>query len=106
MMHLLERIAAAFNDAGVPLMVLKGAALNLTIHEDPGERAMLDLDLLVKPQDSERARGLLEHVVGTGLPSPRGEGSVRSPRTSRAGLTDGGERRWSERHRTCVGGSR
>ena len=31
MMHQLERIAHAFNEAGVPLMVFKGAALNLAL---------------------------------------------------------------------------
>ncbi|MHC4126631.1 MAG: nucleotidyltransferase family protein [Planctomycetota bacterium] len=62
MMHLLERIAKAFNEAGVPLMALKGAALNLTLYRHPQDRPMVDLDLLVKPADSDRARAILEDV--------------------------------------------
>jgi hypothetical protein len=61
-MHLLERIAARFNEAGVPLMALKGAALNLTVYEGPSERPMSDLDLLIKPVDIDRACALLEEL--------------------------------------------
>lgn len=60
MMHLLKRIAARFNDAQVPLLVLKGAALNLTLYDRPDARPMGDLDLLVKPGHVDRAFGLLE----------------------------------------------
>jgi hypothetical protein len=62
LMHLLERIALRFNGAGIPLMVLKGAALNLTVYERPSERAMADLDLLVKPEHTDDARALLEEA--------------------------------------------
>ena|GEM_PF-777104 len=72
MMHLLERIAASFNRAGVPLLVLKGAALNLTICERPDERPMSDLDLLVKPDHIDEAFALLER-----LGALRGEPLVR-----------------------------
>lgn len=60
LMHLLERIAAAFNRAGLPLMVLKGAALSLTIYRRPHERPMDDLDLLIRPEHLEQANALLE----------------------------------------------
>jgi hypothetical protein len=62
MMHLLERVAVRFNEAGLPLMALKGAALNLTIHAQPGDRPMGDLDLMVRPQDVDKARELLEDL--------------------------------------------
>ena len=62
MMHTLEWIAAAFDRAGIPLMVLKGAALYLTLYERPDRRAMDDLDLLVKPVDVDRAVVLLEQL--------------------------------------------
>ena len=62
LMHLLERIAARFNQAGVPLMALKGAALNLLLDLEPGERPMLDLDLVVRPEDARAAARLLEEV--------------------------------------------
>ena len=60
MMHLLERIAGQFNQGGVPLMALKGAALNLTIIDEPDTRPMLDLDLMIRPEDLDRTLALLE----------------------------------------------
>jgi len=60
MMHFLERVALRFNRAGVPLMVLKGAALNLTLHDDPGARPMGDLDLLIRPEHVQQAVRILE----------------------------------------------
>lgn len=62
MMHFLARLAVAFNDANVPLMVLKGAAMQLTVYESPAERAMCDIDLLVKPGDIDRAFAVLESI--------------------------------------------
>ncbi len=64
MMHLLERIAGKFNEAGVPLMALKGAALNLTLYEHGDERSMADLDLLIRPKDVDKAFALLEELGG------------------------------------------
>ncbi len=60
MMGFLRRIASRFNDAGVPLMALKGAALNLVLFERPDDRPMSDLDLLIRIDDVERAFELLE----------------------------------------------
>ena len=62
MLRVLERIAAKFCQANIPLMALKGAALNLTIYDRPDERPMADIDLLVKPQHVERAVALLEEL--------------------------------------------
>jgi len=59
LMHLLERLARRFNDAGVPFMVLKGAALQLTLYRRPDERPMGDIDLLVRPGDVDKAVQLL-----------------------------------------------
>jgi hypothetical protein len=61
-MHLLERIALRFEEVGVPVMVLKGAALHLTVHERPEERPMSDLDLLVHAKDVDRVDELLEEM--------------------------------------------
>ena len=72
MMHLLERIAGRFNSAGVPLMVLKGAALNLTLYDRPDRRSMADLDLMIRPEDVDEAFALLEELSGL-----RGEPLVR-----------------------------
>ena len=62
MMHFLERVAGAFNTAGVPLMALKGAALNLALYQRPHERPMVDLDLLIQPQHLDRAIDLLQQL--------------------------------------------
>jgi len=60
MMHVLERIAARFNDADIPLLVLKGAALNLTLYDRPDKRPMGDLDLLIRPEHIDESFALLE----------------------------------------------
>lgn len=72
MMRLLERLALHFEQARIPLMALKGAALHLLVLDNPGARPMADVDLLVRPQDADRARHLLEQLGGL-----RGEPLVR-----------------------------
>jgi hypothetical protein len=47
----LERLAARFKEARIPLVALKGICFVLTIYPDIGLRPMVDLDLLV-PSDS------------------------------------------------------
>ncbi len=47
----LDRILAAFAEAEIPVIVLKGAALAQTLYPDPGLRPMGDLDLFVRPED-------------------------------------------------------
>lgn len=59
MMRDLECVVQAFNHAGVPVMLLKGAALNLTVYERADQRPMSDLDLLVKPEDASEALEVL-----------------------------------------------
>ncbi len=61
-LHELARVAHAFEHAGIPLMVLKGAALNLTVYPRRDLRPMSDLDLLVAPQDTYRAIERLESI--------------------------------------------
>ncbi len=63
----LERILEAFEEAGIPVIVLKGAAFLLehqddmaqTLYPDPGLRPMGDLDLLVKHDDAPKVVNLL-----------------------------------------------
>lgn len=62
MMHFLALLAKAFNDADVPLMVLKGGAMQLMVYKAPTDRQMCDLDLLIKPCDIDRAFEILESV--------------------------------------------
>ncbi len=72
MMQVLERIAGKFSEARVPLLALKGAALNLTLYDRPDARPMADLDLMIRPRDAERASAILEGMGGL-----RGEPLVR-----------------------------
>ncbi len=57
--HELTRIVTLFNRQRIPVMLLKGAALNRTIYDHPNMRPMADIDLLVRPADVMRAMGLL-----------------------------------------------
>jgi hypothetical protein len=43
-------------------MVLKGAALYLDVYNEPDERPMADIDVLIRPADVERAMPLLESL--------------------------------------------
>jgi hypothetical protein len=56
----LERIVGAFNARDVPVMLLKGAALNLTVYTRPDLRPMSDLDLLIRPENAGDALRLLQ----------------------------------------------
>lgn len=61
-MHKLERLAAGFGEAGIPLMLLKGAALHLALNRPPHARPMGDVDVLVRSADVERALRLLARM--------------------------------------------
>ena len=51
----LDRILDALAEAGVPVIVLKGADLAVSLYPDIGLRPMCDLDLLVTEQQLEKA---------------------------------------------------
>jgi hypothetical protein len=61
-MRELERILQAFNENDLPVMLLKGAALNLTVYPSADLRPMSDVDLLVQPCDARRALKLLDDL--------------------------------------------
>lgn len=50
----------SLGDAGVSVILLKGAALAKTIYPSIADRPMGDVDLLVRPTDRDRARAALE----------------------------------------------
>lgn len=52
-------VARALHEAGVPVMLLKGAALLLRYHVDLGARPMNDVDVLLHKDDVERAMRIL-----------------------------------------------
>ncbi len=58
----MERIIRAFNEADIPVMVLKGLALNHTLYERLDMRPMSDADLLVHPNDVDAATRALERA--------------------------------------------
>ncbi len=50
-----DRLLAAFAAAGIPLVLLKGAALAHRIYPSPELRAMVDIDVLIDPADADTA---------------------------------------------------
>lgn len=60
--HELARLVAAFDRDRIPVMLLKGAALQRTIYDHPALRPMADLDLLVRPPDVERTAAALSRL--------------------------------------------
>jgi len=58
----LGEITAAFSTEGVDILVLKGPAVARSAYPDPALRPAADLDLLVSPDQMNRARSLLESL--------------------------------------------
>lgn len=58
----LERILTALDVAGIPVIVLKGAALAATLYEDIGLRPMGDLDLLVEESNYDIALSIVKSI--------------------------------------------
>ena len=60
-LELLRSVVAQLREAGIPSLMLKGAALSLAFYRDPGLRPMRDVDLLVpKERSADAARKLVE----------------------------------------------
>ncbi len=57
--QVLSQILSFFTQENLPVILLKGAALAFQIYPQPGLRPMRDIDLLVKPDDAERAQKIL-----------------------------------------------
>ena len=62
-------LADCLDRAVVPFIVHKGGALAPLVYDRPEDRPMVDVDLLIRPGDWERARGAL---VAAGYVMPRG----------------------------------
>ncbi len=66
----LEDLVCAMNQAAIPVLLLKGAALNLTLYPKVNQRPMTDLDLLIQPSDVNRTSSVLAkagYVPGVAL---------------------------------------
>jgi hypothetical protein len=81
--EVLRDVASVLAEEGIPVMPLKGVLFQLVLYADPAERALLDVDVLVRPRDFERAiRALLragfqprsagQSLIECALWSPRG----------------------------------
>jgi hypothetical protein len=55
-----RELVSALEDAGVAVLVLKGPALSVLAHGDPGRRSVGDIDLLVRPGQAAEAVAALE----------------------------------------------
>ena len=58
----LKRVLAAFHCAGVPSLLLKGAALAYTHYSFPHLRPRVDTDILIRPEDRARAGEVLKSL--------------------------------------------
>lgn len=73
-----RQLAAQLAARGIPVMVLKGAALMLRHYRDVGARPMNDLDLAVP---TEHAQPAVKYLLETGWqPGPEGTGWTRARR--------------------------
>ena len=61
-MNALAAILDELSDAGIPHIVLKGAALALTLYKNEGLRPMCDIDLLVPHADVPHVLTILERI--------------------------------------------
>ncbi|MGB9176211.1 MAG: nucleotidyltransferase family protein [Methanoregula sp.] len=52
-------IISALQEAGIPVLLIKGPALARTLYSDPSLRQSSDIDLLVKPRDFERCEEVM-----------------------------------------------
>ena len=69
----LKRILEAFNEKGVKVIVLKGAALDKIVYGDIGLRTFGDLDLLVKKEDLPYAKKIMSDLEYVSTPGKKSE---------------------------------
>lgn len=62
--HVLAQIARALREIATPALLVKGAALALTVYPSPASRPMQDLDLLVRRADRDRVLAALAAAGG------------------------------------------
>jgi len=76
--RLLVRLATSLDEASVPFVVLKGAAVAHTAYPDPEWRPFGDLDILVRGQDWHHALGIVQNLgFRRDLPEPHRGFDVR-----------------------------
>jgi len=73
----LRQALTALRVEGIPVIVLKGAALAETVYPDPAMRVMEDVDILVEEQHLERADGVIRSFGYETAETPYEEEIVR-----------------------------
>lgn len=63
--------------AGIPVLLLKGAALVRTVYRDPGRRSMGDVDLLVPPERWRQALEVVDRVGARPVDAPDRPATLR-----------------------------
>lgn len=58
----LKEILALFGQHNIPLMPLKGSIISVEYYQDPGQRPMADLDLLIRAENFEAGARLLNRL--------------------------------------------
>jgi len=58
--HHMAKLLTTFEHAGIPTLILKGAPYSQLYYRDPAARPMGDFDLLIRPQDRDRALAILQ----------------------------------------------
>ncbi|MEM7780743.1 MAG: nucleotidyltransferase family protein [Pseudomonadota bacterium] len=57
-----SEIVEALDTAGIACVIMKGTALAYSFHDEPATRRRGDTDLLIHPQDKQRAREIFERM--------------------------------------------
>lgn len=68
--HVLARVGRALAEDSASGLLVKGAALALTVYADPAERPMGDIDVLARRQDHPRILAVLKRAGGVALAAP------------------------------------
>lgn len=68
-----RRVLLWLDDAGVPTLVVKGAALAHTLYEHPHLRPIQDVDLLIRKQDATQVRAMFEAHRAEWIPHVSGD---------------------------------
>ncbi len=55
-----RQVLEAFNEVGIPVLLVKGPALARTVYPDPALRQSSDIDLMVRPEDFLRCERVME----------------------------------------------
>jgi hypothetical protein len=77
--EVLKETIELFSNAGIEVLVLKGAALCHTIYPDIGLRPMRDIDILIRKEQARQAQDLLLRQGFIESSAPRPEGHFHLP---------------------------